>query len=80
MLDNPRNFDSRKLVAVAICALSTFLVNIDNTAYQVAAPTITKEFAVAAGVAGWILESFTLALAATELYLGWVGDRFGRRL
>lgn len=79
MADESCRSERRKLVAVAICALSTFLVNIDNTAYQVAVPTITKEFAAAAGVAGWILGSFTLALAATELYMGWGGDRFGRR-
>lgn len=70
---------SKQVASVAVCSLTTFLVNIDNTAYQVASPTIIRELKIFPEATIWIIGAFTLTLATLELYTGWLGDKLGRK-
>lgn len=70
---------SRKLLSVSVCSLTTLLINIDNTAYQVASPSIAQDMNMASSAVIWIIGAFTLTLASVELYTGWLGDSLGRK-
>ena len=70
---------SKTLSSVAVCSLTTFLVNVDNTAYQVASPSIIRDMGIVSEAAIWIIGSFTLTLATLELYTGRLGDSLGRK-
>lgn len=66
-------------VAVAVCSLSTFIVNIDNTAYQVALTQIRDTLPATFAQGQWILNGYILTLAALEIVAGAFGDRFNKR-
>ncbi|MHA7652419.1 MFS transporter [Mycobacterium sp. ML4] len=66
-------------VAVAVCTLSTFIVNIDNTAYQVALTQIRDTLPATFAQGQWILDGYILTLAALEIVAGAFGDRFNKR-
>ena len=70
---------SKPITSVIICSLSTFLVNIDNTAYQVSSPSIIRNLGTFPEATIWIIGAFTLTLATLELYTGWLGDKLGRK-
>ncbi|MBX9979815.1 MAG: MFS transporter [Mycobacterium gordonae] len=70
---------TRRGVAVAVCSLSTFIVNIDNTAYQVALTQIRDTLPATFAQGQWILNGYILTLAALEIVAGAFGDRFNKR-
>jgi EmrB/QacA subfamily drug resistance transporter len=55
------------------------MVFIDGTVANIALPALQKEFNATAADAQWVIESYTLFLAALLLVGGSAGDRFGRR-
>jgi EmrB/QacA subfamily drug resistance transporter len=71
------NGDGRWILAATIFGSS--MAFIDGTAVNVALPVLQEELnATVAGVQ-WVIESYTLFLAALILVGGTLGDRFGRR-
>jgi EmrB/QacA subfamily drug resistance transporter len=55
------------------------MVFIDGTLVNVALPALQREFDASLADAQWVVESYTLFLAALLLVGGAAGDRFGRR-
>ncbi|BCI87243.1 hypothetical protein NIIDMKKI_24490 [Mycobacterium kansasii] len=66
-------------MAVAVCTLATFIVNIDNTAYQVSLTQIRDTLPATFTQGQWILNGYILTLAALEIVAGALGDRFNKR-
>jgi EmrB/QacA subfamily drug resistance transporter len=67
----------RWVLATAILASS--MAFIDGTVVNVALPSIQRDIGATAGDAQWVVEAYTLLLAALLLVGGALGDRYGRR-
>ena len=69
----------RRLVILATCCLSLFLVTMDVTIVNVALPSIRRD--LHAGVAGlqWSIDGYTVVVASFLMLSGSMADRFGRR-
>jgi EmrB/QacA subfamily drug resistance transporter len=70
---------SERIWVLAATILGSSMAFIDGTVVNVALPAIQSE--LGAGVAGaqWVMEAYSLLLAALILVGGSLGDRFGRR-
>ncbi len=70
---------SRRLLILAICCMSLFIVGLDVTVVNVALPAIGHD--LHAGVSGlqWTIDAYTLVLASLLLLAGSTADRVGRR-
>jgi EmrB/QacA subfamily drug resistance transporter len=70
---------SRRLLILAICCMSLFIVGLDSTIVNVALPSIGHE--LHAGVSGlqWTIDAYTLVLASLLMLAGSTADRVGRR-
>ncbi len=69
----------RRLLVLAICCMSLFIVGLDVTVVNVALPSIGRD--LHAGVSGlqWIIDAYTLVLASLLMLSGSTADRIGRR-
>jgi EmrB/QacA subfamily drug resistance transporter len=69
----------RRLLVLAICCMSLFIVGLDVTIVNVALPSIGRE--LHAGVSGlqWTIDAYTLVLASLLMLSGSTADRIGRR-
>src|SRR5580658_7018017 len=69
----------RRLLVLAICCMSLFIVGLDVTVVNVALPSIGRE--LHAGVSGlqWTIDAYTLVLASLLMLAGSTADRIGRR-
>ena len=70
---------SRRLLILAICCMSLFIVGLDVTVVNVALPSIGRD--LHAGVSGlqWTIDAYTLVLASLLMLSGSTADRIGRR-
>jgi EmrB/QacA subfamily drug resistance transporter len=70
---------SRRLLVLAICCMSLFIVGLDVTIVNVALPSIGRD--LHAGVSGlqWTIDAYTLVLASLLMLSGSTADRVGRR-
>src|SRR5271157_2210075 len=70
---------SRRMLVLAICCMSLFIVGLDVTIVNVALPSIGHE--LHAGVSGlqWTIDAYTLVLASLLMLSGSTADRLGRR-
>jgi EmrB/QacA subfamily drug resistance transporter len=64
---------------VTATVLASGMAFLDATAVQVALPSIGREFGSSLSGLQWIVNGYTLALAALILLGGSLGDRYGRR-
>ncbi|MFF0061624.1 MFS transporter [Streptomyces sp. NPDC005279] len=69
----------RRLVVLAICAMSLLIVSLDNTILNVALPSIQKEFHASVAGMQWTIDAYTLVLASLLMLSGSTADRIGRR-
>ncbi|WP_371496777.1 MFS transporter [Kitasatospora sp. NBC_00374] len=76
---NPAPDRRRRLLILAICCLSLFIVGLDNTVVNVALPAIQKDLDASASGLQWIIDAYTLVLASLLMLSGSVADRIGRR-
>ncbi|QWF82961.1 MFS transporter [Amycolatopsis sp. CA-230715] len=78
MITAPTAAGSR-LALTAVC-LGFLMITLDATIVNLALPAIADDFG-GTGIAGlqWVVDSYTIALAAFLLMWGWAGDRFGAR-
>src|SRR6201993_3559924 len=69
----------RRLLILAVCCMSLFIVGLDVTIVNVALPSIGRE--LHAGVSGlqWTIDAYTLVLASLLMLFGSTADRIGRR-
>ncbi|MEU5864361.1 MFS transporter [Nonomuraea sp. NPDC047529] len=63
---------------LAVCA-SLFLVGIDLTVLNVALPSLTEELMPGATEVSWIVDVYSLTVAALLVTCGTLGDRLGRK-
>ncbi|MGW1195471.1 MFS transporter [Streptomyces sp. NPDC002536] len=69
----------RRLVLVVCCG-ALLPLGIDITALNVALPAMERELGATISGMQWVLDAYSLAMAALMLLAGSVGDRVGRRL
>ncbi|HTM84339.1 MAG TPA: MFS transporter, partial [Mycobacterium sp.] len=69
----------RAWLALAVLALPVLLIAIDNTVLAFALPAIAEDFRPAASTQLWIVDIYSLVLAALLVAMGSLGDRWGRR-
>jgi EmrB/QacA subfamily drug resistance transporter len=69
----------RRVLLLAVCCLSLFMVGLDNTIVNVGLPSIGND--LHAGVSGlqWTVAAYTITLAALLMFSGALADRIGRR-
>jgi|RhiMethySRZTD1v2_1073278.scaffolds.fasta_scaffold16815_6 MFS transporter, DHA2 family, methylenomycin A resistance protein len=67
-----------RLLTVALCA-GYFLVLLDVTVVNVALPSIGEELAPSGHGLAWVVDAYTVPLAALLLAAGGLGDRLGHR-
>ncbi len=69
----------RRLLILAVCCMSLFIVGLDVTVVNVALPSIGHD--LHAGVSGlqWTIDAYTLVLASLLMLSGSTADRIGRR-
>lgn len=68
----------RRYLILAICCLSLLMVGIDNSAVNVALPSIQRDMSASLAGLQWTLDAYTLTLASLFILAGSIGDRFGR--
>jgi DHA2 family multidrug resistance protein-like MFS transporter len=69
----------RAWLALAVLMLPVLLIAVDITVLAFALPSITEEFRPAATTQLWIVDVYSLVLAALLVTMGSLGDRVGRR-
>ncbi|GAA2144818.1 MFS transporter [Kitasatospora kazusensis] len=69
----------RRLLILAICCLSLFIVGLDNTVVNIALPSIQRDLHAPASGLQWTIDAYTLVLASLLMLSGSVADRLGRR-
>ncbi len=65
--------------ALAVLMLPVLLIAIDNTVLAFALPSIAEDFRPSAATQLWIVDVYSLVLAALLVPMGSLGDRIGRR-
>lgn len=75
----PTTPPKRAWIALAVLALPVLLIAIDNTVLAFALPMIAEDFRPAASTQLWIVDVYSLVLAALLVAMGSLGDRLGRR-
>jgi EmrB/QacA subfamily drug resistance transporter len=69
----------RRLLVLAICCSSLFIVGLDNTILNLALPSIRRDLGSSLSGLQWVVDAYTLVLASLLLLGGSTGDRIGRR-
>lgn len=69
----------RAWLALAVLAIPTLLVSIDNTVLGVALPELTAALRPDATTLLWVVDVYPLVLAGLLVAMGTLGDRIGRR-
>ncbi|MDQ0377039.1 MFS transporter [Amycolatopsis thermophila] len=69
----------RRLLVLAICCLSLFVVSMDTTIVNLALPAIERDFSASVSSLQWTIDAYTLVLASLLMLSGSTADRIGRR-
>lgn len=69
----------RRWWMLAVLSLSLLLIEIDATILNVALPTFQREFDASGSALQWLVDSYILVFAGLLLFMGALGDRFGRK-
>src|ERR1700684_2578581 len=77
---SPRELSRRRrLLILAICCMSLFIVGIDVTIVNVALPSIQRDLHASVSGLQWTIDAYTLVLASFLMLSGSTADRIGRR-
>ncbi|GAA1027308.1 MULTISPECIES: MFS transporter [Amycolatopsis] len=68
-----------KILVLAICCFSLFIVGLDNTVVNLALPAIQHDLHAEVSELQWTIDAYTLTVASLVILSGSTGDRFGRR-
>ena len=71
---------ARKWWTLIAVSVATFMLLLDITVVNTALPSIAKDLGASFNDLQWVVDAYTLALAAVVLTAGSLADRFGRRL
>jgi DHA2 family multidrug resistance protein-like MFS transporter len=74
-----RTSDGRRWWALGALALSVLVVGLDLTVLNLALPTLATELHASTAQLQWIVDAYSLVLAALLLPAGLLGDRYGRK-
>jgi EmrB/QacA subfamily drug resistance transporter len=69
----------RRLLVLAICCSSLFIVGLDVTIVNLALPPIRRDLGSSLSGLQWVIDAYTLVLASLLMLGGSTGDRIGRR-
>ncbi|WP_031469725.1 MFS transporter [Sciscionella sediminilitoris] len=69
----------RRLLILAICCMSLFIVGLDNTIVNLALPSIKRELGSSLSSLQWTIDAYTIVLASLLMLSGSVADRVGRK-
>jgi EmrB/QacA subfamily drug resistance transporter len=69
----------RRLLVLAICCMSLFIVGLDQTIVNIALPSIGRSFGAQVSGLQWIIDAYTLVLASLLMLAGSTADRVGRK-
>src|SRR5262245_50153339 len=69
----------RKWWTLLAVTVATFMLLLDITVVNVALPSIRKSLHASFGDLQWVVDAYSLTLAALVLTAGSLADRFGRR-
>src|SRR5713226_7507904 len=69
----------RRMLVLAICCMSLFIVGIDVTIVNIALPSIQRDLHASVSGLQWTIDAYTLVLASFLMLSGSTGDRLGRR-
>lgn len=69
----------RRLLVLGVCCMSLLIVSLDNTALNVALPSIQRELGASVSGLQWVIDAYTLVLASLLMLSGSTADRIGRR-
>ena len=78
-MDSARPGHSRRMLVLAICCMSLFIVGLDVTVVNVALPSIERELHASVAGLQWIVAAYALVLASLLMLSGSTADRVGRR-
>ena len=70
---------NRRLLVLAVCCSSLFIVGLDVTVLNVALPSIQHDLHAPVSGLQWTLDAYTLVVASFLILAGSTGDRVGRR-
>ncbi len=70
---------NRRMLVLAICCLSLFIVGLDATIVNVALPSIQRDLHAPVSGLQWTVDAYTLVVASFLMLSGSTADRFGRR-
>ena len=71
---------ARKWWTLMAVSVATFMLLLDITVVNTALPSIAKDLGASFNDLQWVVDAYTLSLAAVVLTAGSLADRFGRRL
>ncbi|TDU89678.1 EmrB/QacA subfamily drug resistance transporter [Kribbella voronezhensis] len=69
----------RRLLVLAICCLSLFIVGLDSTIVNLALPSIRSDLNASVAKLQWTIDAYTLVIASLLMVSGSTADRVGRR-
>src|SRR5579875_3747300 len=69
----------RPRLVLAICCLSMFVVSLDSSLVNIALPQTGRQLLAGGAGLSWVVDAYTLTLAALLISSGSVADRIGRR-
>ncbi|WOC13457.1 MFS transporter [Gordonia sp. MP11Mi] len=79
MTDTTPRWGARRRITLAVVCAATAMLMLDIAVVNTALPAISLDFAADLGALKWVIDGYTLALAATVLSAGAWADRVGRR-
>src|SRR5580692_8092440 len=69
----------RRMLVLAICCMSLFIVGIDATIVNVALPSIQHDLHAPVSGLQWTVDAYTIVVASFLMLSGSTADRVGRR-
>ena len=69
----------RRWIAFIFMGISMLIISLDNTVLNLALPSISKDLGSSGSQLQWIVDAYMLAIAASLLTIGYLGDRLGRK-
>lgn len=69
----------RRWTVLTICCTSLLLVSLDSTIVNIALPAIRTDLRASLSGLQWVVDAYTVVLAALLMFSGSLGDRLGRR-
>lgn len=75
----PEPSHRRRMLVLSICCMSLLIVSLDNTALNVALPSMQRELHATTSGLQWTIDAYTLVLASLLMLAGSTADRIGRK-